>query len=345
MTRYSISTRIAGLATAMFAAVAFCGTPAFADVLSNLTITASPTFTTSLSPLDHIGSQCTGAASSTVACSETNDLRLDYGLDYRFSKDWGFAYQHNNVDFTLSAPIFVPGGAGVPIGDQQDRQDTLQLNYTAMAKLGLTLNGGYLNKSRSFNANSAQVGPAPGVAATEPAGETFGQNAFRYHGYFVGGDYNLGPHSPAGSLLTLNFRVLYGIHPDTPANEFSNDTAFVAPGVGFVQTVAYGGNRFVPTGGLTLHVPVGFRQGFFPFVGFQKGADYFFTDPGPEYYNIVVAGVAKVITKDLSLVGTYVNLNEQRQPYPLVFPVPGAFGVDYVRLTNIQLTLNYKIHG
>jgi hypothetical protein len=344
MSRNTIPTRIAGLATAAFAAVVLGASPAFADVLSNLTITASPTFTTSLSPLGNIGAQCTGAASSTVACSQSNDLRLDYGLDYHLSKNFGFSYQHQNVDFTLSGPIFIPaaGGLATPIGDQEDRQDTLQLNYTGLAKHGLVFNAGYLNKSRVFNANAAQAGPNVGVLFS---GGDFGQSSFTYHGYFVGGDYNFGPHTPIGSLLTANWRVLYGIHPDTLSNQLSNDTGFVAPGVGFVQTVAYGGNRLLPSGGLTLHIPIGYKQELFPFVGYQKGVDYFFTDPGPEYYNIAVAGVAKVINKDLTLVGTYINLNEEHLPYPLIVPIPGQFGLDYVRLTGIQLTLNYKIHG
>jgi hypothetical protein len=341
MIRNSLRTSVAALAMALL--TGYLGAaPAMADILSNLELTATPQFTTAT----NAGACKTtpGAAippANGPVCTITDDLRLNYGLNYKFSQQWGLYYTHENVNYTIDSGSIIPTPTGIahlPISDIDDRADTIGLNYNALAKHGLTLNGGYYGYAREVGGNNPAGGPDSTAASTAGGG----QGHIGFHGYFVGGSYNFGPHSVYGSLLTLDARLLYSIHPDTLANQLSNDTGAVIPGAGFVQQVAYGGNRFIPTGGLTLHLPIGNKQLLFPFVGISKAAVYYFNDPGPEFFNVTYAGVAKVISKDLSLVGSWTNLDEQHFSYPIGIP----FGPnDPYRLTTVQLKLEYKIHA
>lgn len=304
--------------------------PALADdPLANLSITISPTWTVATG-----SNETYNAANSAIPPNvkpagsnapgyvfaanggTTNDLRLDFGLDYHFSKKLDFFYQHKNVDFSLGR--FQPG---IYTGDIQDRFDTVGLND--VLGHGWQASIGYFNRSR--------------MCCGDPSSPSDNVLQNYYHGYFLGQNYTFGPKTPIGEPFSIDVREMY-----VPRNP-----AAIVPGFSDDPAVTYVGSGFIFPFGITARIPTGPNTHlFWPFISYEKGADFMIGDPGPSYLNNVVVGVVKIWPKPgLVFHAVLVNITQEHIPYPLPqypsVPLPG----ENVRINLINVGFDYKFHG
>jgi hypothetical protein len=303
--------------------------PALADdPLANLSITISPTYTLTT------GSNATYNASNSVIPPNvkpagsnangyafaadggvTNDVRLDYGFDYQLSKKFNLFYRHKNVDFSLGR--FQPG---VYTGDIQDRFDTVGIGENLGH--GLAASVGYFNRTR--------------MCCGDPSspGDNVLQNF--YHGYFVGGTYAFGPKTAIGPPLSVDVKAMW----------VPRDPSKIIPGFSDDPAVPYVGSGFIYPASITLRIPVSNTvHTFWPFISYEKGADFMSGDPGPSYVNAVVLGVVKIFPHGLVFHAVLLNLEQEHLPYPLPqypsVPLPG----ENVRINLINVGFDYKFHG
>ena len=304
--------------------------PALADdPFSKLTITLTPTWTVATGSDDTYsaalsaippnvkppGSNANGYAFAANG-GTTSDPRLDFGLDYRFTKWVSLFYSHQNVDFSLGR--FQPG---IYTGDIQDRFDTLGVREDVGVP-GLSVNEGYFNRSRI----------CCGVPNTPS--DNIAQNF--YHGYFVGASYAFGWKSPIGPPFDLNVRALW----------VPRDPSKIIPGFSDDPAVPYTGSGFIYPFSLTFRIPISNTiHTFWPFVSIGKAADYMSGDPGPSYLNQSVIGIVKIFSPQLVFHAVVVNIAQEHLPYPLPqypgVPLPG----ENIRVNVFNAGLDFKIKG
>lgn len=323
-------TLFAKAAAVAFGAVlaATTAAPAFADdPFSRVTLTVTPVYTMSTN---------SDQPPSNVA-PDTNSVFLDYGANIQLTKALALYYQHDNADFTLGEPII--GGVGrIPIGAISDRFDTEGLKFNVIP--GLALSAGYRNRSRECCPADAQDPDYKG-----------------YHGPFVGVNYAFGPLSSIGPIFDFDLMAQYVDHPYNPALAYGWDTPYYNVVTGaFAYTPSlttvsnpryqpYGGNGFIYPASISVHIPINHSHTLIPFFTYARLADYFASDPGPEYYNVTVFGLVKVFAPWLVFHAAVVNLKEETSlNYP--FGNINPFGSnDWVKLTTLSVGFDFHFRG
>ncbi|HTW84627.1 MAG TPA: hypothetical protein VMD91_11200 [Candidatus Sulfotelmatobacter sp.] len=323
-------TLFAKAAAAAFGVVlaATTAAPAFADdPFSRVVLTVTPLYVVSTN-----GGQ---PEQNQTAAGDTNETFLDYGANITINKALSIYYSHDNADFTLDTLQIGP--ARVPIGQLRDRFDTEGLKWNAGS--GVSITAGYKNRSRECCPADAQN---PGWIG--------------YHGPFVGVNYAFGPLSSIGPIFDFDLQAQYVDHPYNAALAAPWQTPTIINAfTGLPQSnpvyQPYGGSGFIYPASIAVHVPIDHNHTIIPFFQFGRLADYFASDPGPEYYNVTVAGLVKVFAPWLVFHAAIVNLKEETSlnyPFGTIrdgLPNPAGATNDWVRLTTVNIGLDFHFRG
>jgi len=312
--------------------VATTAAPAFADdPFSRLVVTVSPVYTTATNSGQP-------AQNGTLnGQGDTNSVFLNYSANIQLTKALSLYEEHENADFTLDTLQL--GAVHLPIGALTDRFDTEGIKYNVGH--GLAVSAGYRNRSRECCPADAQNPDWVG-----------------YHGPFVGVNYAFGPMSSIGPIFDFDLMAQYVDHPYNVALAAPWDSVLLPDPykLGALESnpryQPYGGSGFIYPASITLHIPINHSHTFFPFVVFSRGADYFASDPGPEYYNIVVVGLVKVFAPWLVFHAAVVNLKEESSlnyPFGNINAFSPTVGIapsnDWVRLTTLNVGLDFHFRG
>jgi hypothetical protein len=298
---------IAMAALAFAWSIALTAVSARAD--SPITITVQPVYTLNTtsdaqkvlpgtcSQLANPASLATLAATCNNAPPVTNTLQLNYGISYRIDAKSSLSYMHDNSDFSLGALVTAIPGVSLLTGDIRDRIDTVSYNYG----FGHGLNGSvyYQSHQRMYVAglclNQENCPTTGGGTVSNPSSinETVYGVGFKYTFLHL-------KQLPI-PLLTINADAQYVPRP-----------AFNAAGAG---TGGYPAGVYVSSGwqypyGATLNVPIlPGSWGALPFASYQRVSVWWKAENTPEAFNAFIFGVAKPLSKYLTLALTQTHFN------------------------------------
>jgi len=249
----------------------------------------------------------------------TNDLLLDYGLNFRIDKKSSFSYTHSSFDLTFGRVLSIPGIS--LINKDVDRTDTLAINHTFGGGLSGTLY--YFDHNRQDVPGSCnnQISCALGPNGTNVANPL----SIDEHGYGVHGAYNFGPETRIGPLFTAGVDAKYIPRPDVGPKGFALD------GLG-----AYTGSQFIFPYSIQMKLPLIPDRSLIPFIGYERAIELFRGESTAEMYNQVNYGIVKVINRDLVL--SLVNVNFVECTCSDTVPPP-----DNIRFSNVILKLDYHM--
>jgi hypothetical protein len=270
-----------------------------------------------------VAAYCPGYAGAPIppACHgfprNTSDLRLDYGVTYRFSKKLNLEYTHSAFDYSIGRVTSIPP-LSVLTGNINDRIDRISLNYAAGH--GLALDAHYFSDQRSsIEATASPVLHAvtgsncyfnsmkcPG-GASNPA--SINSNAWG-----AGASYSFGPH---GRFQPPMFKAAvdadYYPRPLTrsAATCVAAGAAANAPVCGANGIPGYVGSQTVLPYSLTVF-PLStakIKPGFIPFLAYQRIDVLFHAENTPEAYNGTAFGLVKALGHGMSFNYTNLHLN------------------------------------
>jgi hypothetical protein len=285
-------------------AIFFAATPAKADDFGKrFTISVAPNYdggtTSDQTAGPPPGNVCLG-------CTHDNpnpqDLKLDYGLDFAIDPRTHLNFSHSNLDFALGRILTVAPHLSLLTGTIADRTDTISLqhafghglagslyyfNHVRQDVTGLCLNQAYCT--------SAQLGP-PHPAIASVAGNP---SSIDEHGYGLHLGYTFGPNTQIGQLFTIGGDAKYIPRSTTPPT--------LAPNLGGLGK--YVGSQWIFPYSFTTKVPIFPGHTTIPLLGYER-ADVLFRDEAtPEVYNVIIAGIVKVISKNATLSITNLHFN------------------------------------
>jgi hypothetical protein len=294
----SLVTAVAAVSLLFGAAV-----PARADNFGErFTVSASPNFQVST-----VGDQAAGPPPGFSKLGYTNDntnpqvLLLDYGLDFRIDKVLHLFYSHSNFDYALGRILTVAPHLSLTTGILADRQDTIGLQRG----FGHGLDGQiyYFNKVRQdvsglclnqATCTSAQLGGTQGGLVTG------NPSSIDAHGYGAHGDYSFGPNTQIGKPFTLGVDAQYIPRPSFPPTG-------EAPNLGGLGK--YVGSQWLFPYSITAKIPLFPSPTVIPLVQYERASVLYRAEATPEVYNVIAAGIVKVINKNATLSILNVHLN------------------------------------
>jgi len=316
--RSSLISKIAGLAVAL-GVVCYAAIPAKADDFGKrFTIDIAPNWNIATTgdaySLPPPGRIAVGYQPNDLPI--TNDLLLNYGIDYRIDQRTHLNYSHASFDLTFGRVLSIPGIS--LINKDVDRTDTISVNHTFGG--GLTGALYYFDHQRqnvqgSCNNQIFCVGPN-GTNIPNP-------DSIDEHGYGVHGAYNFGPESRIGKLFVVGVDAKYIPRP-----------AVAPPGASLNGLGAYPGSGWEFPYSIQMRLPLVPDRSIFPFIGYERATAYFRGESSVEQYNQTNFGVVKFINREFSLSVVNVNFVECRCSDTV--PPP-----DNIRFSNVILTLDY----
>jgi hypothetical protein len=144
------------------------------------------------------------------------------------------------------------------------------------------------------------------------------------HGYLFGGTYDFGPKTKVGQLFTAGFDAKYVPRASTPPS----------PAVALGGLGAWVGSQWLFPYSITMKLPITNSSTFWPFINYSRVEVLYHDSAVPEVYNGYIFGFVKVISKNITL--SYTNLN--LMGCKCVARVPGP---DNLRVTQGQLRLDF----
>jgi hypothetical protein len=327
MTGRTLFAKAAAVAAGVVMAAATAA-PAFADdPFSRVVVTVTPLYV--------VSTNSGQPAQNATPQGDTDSVYLNYGANIAITKALSLYYEHENADFTLDTLQL--GGLRLPIGQLTDRFDTEGLKYNVGG--GLALSAGYRNRSRECCPADAQNPDWNG-----------------YHGPFVGVNYAFGPMSSIGPIFDFDLMAQYVDHPyNATAAAGWQSPSIINPYTGLPVSnpvyQPYGGSGFIYPASISVHIPINHSHTLIPFLTYARLADYFHSDPAPEYYNVTVAGLVKVFAPWLVFHAAVVNLKEttiDNFPFGDINPVtPSGLPTtkDWVRLTTLNVGFDFHFKG
>lgn len=234
-----------------------------------------------------------------LGCPKINalvsDLRIDYGADFKVNAKTHVFYQHSNLDLQLGR-ILTLGTPGAPAalvtGAISNWTDTFGASYALGHGLGV--HAEYFNHQRPYVAglclNQAQCPNAAGQNAANPL-------SIDEHGYLFGGNYDFGPKLKVGQLFTAGFDAKYVPRSSTPSS----------PNVALGGLKSYVGSQWLFPYSLTMKLPISNTPTFIPFINYSRIEVLYHDSAVPETYNGYIWGFVKVVSKNVTL--SYTNLN------------------------------------
>jgi hypothetical protein len=250
-----------------------------------------------------------------------NTIRVDYGIDFKLGNNTHLSYSHGNVAYALGRILTAIPNTALVVGTLQDYTDTIALSF-GVAK-GLAIHGTYFDHERSTATGLCLnekycVDPTTGLARSNPF-------SIDEHGYTGGFSYDFGPKTRIGPLLTAAADAKFVSRPLPPPQPNPALGGSVALG----GLGAYPGNRIVFPWSVTLKVPILPSSTFIPFINYTNLPVLYRDSAVPEEYRGIVWGVAKVLSKNVTL--SYTNLNLQSCRCVARVPPPDnlrlAFGI------------------
>jgi hypothetical protein len=256
------------------------------------------------------------------------DLKLDYGLDFRIDNATHLSYSRSNLDLAIGR-VLLPGKTALVSGDIVDRTDTAALSHS-FGRTGLSAQLYYFSHVRQdvtglclnqSYCTAAQLGGVGGGATGNPA-------AIDEHGYGLHLGYNFGPQTPIGPPFTVGVDAKYIPRPGTqpPPGNPGN-----LGGLGH-----YVGSQWLFPYSISGRIPFLPDHTIIPFIGYERASVLFRDEATPEVYNATNFGIVKIINRSLAL--SLVNLNFQECRCADTVPPP-----DNVRFTVLLLKLDYKL--
>jgi len=308
-------------------AMAFTALPAKADDFgSRITISVAPNYQGGTTG-DQAAPPPAGRAGVGYTHDHPNpqDLKLDYGLDFRIDKATHFSYTRSNLDFALGRILTIAPTVSLVTGDIVDRTDTISLshafphgvatslyyyNHVRQDDTGLCLNQAYCTMAQLGRGSSGTVTGNP--------------QSIDEHGYGMHLGYTFGPKSQIGQLFTLGVDAKYVPRPSIGPT----GTSINLGGLG-----KYTGSQFIFPYGLTVKLPLFPGHTTIPIIGYERATVLFRDEATPEDYNLILAGIIKVINKNATLSLTNLRFNGCKCADTI--PPP-----DVVRFSVIQLKLD-----
>jgi hypothetical protein len=277
----------------------FAAVPARADDIGkHITVSVAPNFQASTA-----SDQDLGPPPGDFGVGYTNDhpnpqdLKLDWSFDYAFDKFTHLNYTRANLDFALGRILTAIPHGSLVTGDIVDRTDTVGLQRV-LAK-GLVTSLYYYNHVRQdvtglcLNQTYCAVSAA-GVPAVAPNTSSIDE-----HGYGLHFGYTFGPTTQIGQLFTLGADAKWVPRPNAPPNATYN-----SGGLGH-----YTGSQFIFPYSFTTKLPIFPGHTTIPILGYERATVLFRDEATPEDYNVIIAGIVKVINKNATLSLTNLRFN------------------------------------
>jgi hypothetical protein len=310
---------LAGPAIALLVAMQTAAPARADDFLQRITINFSPVYLFSTGD-DDIGPPFPGqkALGYTKDNPTVGGVRFDYGAALKINAKTSISFSHSNVGYQLGRILTAAPNTSLVTGSIYDYTDTIALNYTVGNGLGV--HGTYFDHQRSVVTGLCLnqkycYDPTTGTEQSNPL-------SIDEHGYTVGFTYDFGPTTKIGKLLTAAADAKYVPRPDTPA-----------PGVALGGLGSYVGSQTLFPYSLTLKLPITDSTTFVPFINYTNLPVLYRDSAVPEAYRGIIFGFSKVISKNLTL--SYTNLNLQSCRCIARVPPP-----DNLRLAAGILSLN-----
>ncbi|MBD5657023.1 MAG: hypothetical protein IAI50_17875 [Candidatus Eremiobacteraeota bacterium] len=216
-----------------------------------------------------------------------------------------FSYQHGYIDETVgNAPN--PGNYLV-----NDPTDDFRLNYPATKSCSVAI--GYFYRHRTCCPAAGQNGNAQPITV---------------HDAYAEADYAF-PAIAAlnGATFSITARGTKALaHKPAPAAYLAANTN-IGPDEG---------DKFLPSGGVTLSVPVDKKNGFSVFGTYSYVYDYFDYEAIPWFYNIVDYGFTRVVSPTFSFTVDSTNLHEHLEGNP--FP-----GLNVIHRAKVVLSADLRL--
>lgn len=309
----------AGSAVALLVSMLAAAPARADDFLQRITINFAPVYLFSTGD-DDIGPPFPGqkALGYTKDNPTVGGERFDYGASLKIDARTSISFSHSNVGYQLGRILTAAPNTSLVTGSIYDYTDTFALNYTVGHGLGV--HGTYFDHQRSVVTGLClnQKYCYDSTTGTEESNPL----SIDEHGYTLGFTYDFGPTTKIGKLLTAAADAKYVPRPDTPA-----------PGVALGGLGSYVGSQTLFPYSLTLKLPITNSSTFVPFINYTNLPVLYRDSAVPEAYRGIIFGFSKVISKNLTL--SYTNLNLQSCRCIARVPPP-----DNLRLAAGILSLN-----
>ncbi|HTJ27735.1 MAG TPA: hypothetical protein VMA36_16380 [Candidatus Limnocylindria bacterium] len=259
---------------------------------------------------------------TTTALGYTTDhpvpdtVRVDYGIDFKLGNNVHLSYAHGNVAYGLGRILTLAPSTSFVSGTLNDYTDSIAL--TATVAKGLAVQGTYFNHQRTDATGlclNQKYCPSPvnGLNFSNPS-------SIDEMGYTLGFVYDFGPTTKIGPLFTAAAAAKYVPRPGVP-----NDPATVALG----GLGSYIGSQTLFPYSMTMKLPILPSSTFTPFINWTNLPVLYRDSAVPEEYRGFVWGISKVISKNVTI--SYTNLNLQSCRCVARVPPPDnlrlAFGI------------------
>jgi len=223
-----------------------------------------------------------------------DSVRIDYGIDFKLTDKLHLSFNHGNVGYSLGRILTLAPNTAFVSGAIYDYTDTIALGYSAGHGLGLHVS--YFNHQRSdvsgLCLNQKKCPDATGVDVPNPL-------SIDERGYTVGATYDFGPATRIGPLFSAAFDVKYVPRPSTPSS----------PNVALGGLPSYVGSQTLYPYSLTMKLPFTTSTTFVPFVNYTNLPVLYRDSAVPEAYRGIVFGFSKVLSPNVTV--SYTNLNLQ----------------------------------
>jgi hypothetical protein len=228
-------------------------------------------------------------------------VRVDYGIDFKLGSNTHLSLSHGNVAYALGRILTAIPNTSLVTGTLWDYTDTIALSF-GVAK-GLAVHGTYFDHERLTATGLCLnqqfcVDPTTALNRTNPF-------SIDEHGWTGGFSYDFGPTTRIGPILTVAGDAKWVQRPlPAPSPNPALGGSVALDGLSY-----YPGSRFVYPWSVTLKVPILPSSTFIPFINYTNLPVFYRDSAVPEEYRGVVWGVAKVLSKNVTL--SYTNLNLQ----------------------------------
>jgi hypothetical protein len=242
-------------------------------------------------------------------------FRVDYGVDVRLGSAVHLTYSHGNVAYGLGRILTLPPpGTSFVSGTLNDYTDTIALSGNVFK--GFTLQGTYFNHQRS---DATGLCLNQKYCASPNGGVASNVNSIDEMGYTLGFAYDFGPETRIGPLFTAAGAGKFIPRPGVP-----NSPTVALGGLG-----SYVGSQVLFPYSMTMKVPILGDKTFTPFINWTHLPVLYRDSAVPEDYRGWVWGISKVLTKNVTI--SYTNLNLQTCRCVARVPPPDnlrlAFGI------------------
>ena len=290
----SLANSRALIALAVLSLVIFPARPVLADDIgSRITLTVSPEYFFSSAGDDKAPPPPGGTGIGyTNDHPFVNDVNVAYAIDFGLTKALHLSASHAAIGYQLARILSLAPNTGFVSGAIYDYTDTIGLSYAIGHGLGVHAN--YYNHQRTdvtgLCLNQKSCPNKQGVQQRNPL-------SIDDHGYMFGASQDFGFKGKYTPAFNASIDLKYEPRPAGPPS----------PNVALGGLGAWVGSQVLFPWSVTMKVP--FPEGFVPFINYTNLPVLYMDSAVPEAYRGVVFGVVKVVSKNVTL--SYTNLNLQ----------------------------------